>query len=196
MLLYLGAKSNKSKDHHTEMNWDLFSEWCRTKIFPAIARTGQKSVVLLDRATCHTKLSDDDRFQVTLSNNPRTIDATMRWGGAPDHWPLTSKWNKTKSQLLEFARSIYPPPVYEIQKIANECSISGFHVKVLFLPVAHPELNLIEVVWSIVKRNVAGKNLRFSLNDVDTHVMDQISKVTAEYFKKYASHAKKEDNYS
>ena len=36
MLLYRDSKSNKSADYHTEMNWDVFSDWCNTKVFPAI----------------------------------------------------------------------------------------------------------------------------------------------------------------
>ena len=53
MLLFRGSKSNKSADHHTEMNWDFFSIWCETKVFPNIAATGVKSVFVLGKATYH-----------------------------------------------------------------------------------------------------------------------------------------------
>lgn len=42
MLLYRGAKANKSEDYHTEMNWDVFSRWCRKEVFPSFAATGKK----------------------------------------------------------------------------------------------------------------------------------------------------------
>lgn len=62
--------------------------------------------------------------------------------------------------------------------------------------MAHPELNPIEMVWSIVKRYSAGRNPKFSLNDVEARMMDQINKITAEDFKKYGRYSKKEeDNY-
>lgn len=41
LLLFRGSKSNSNADYHTEMNWEVFSHWCETKVFPAIAKTGK-----------------------------------------------------------------------------------------------------------------------------------------------------------
>ena len=65
LLLFRGSKSNIDADYHTEMNWDVFSHWCETKVFPAIENTGIPSVVVLDRATYHTVLDDEDRWPLT-----------------------------------------------------------------------------------------------------------------------------------
>ena len=59
-LLFPGLKSNKSAHCHTEMNWDVFSHWCEYKVFPELASSGHKAVLLHDRATYHTVLDDKD----------------------------------------------------------------------------------------------------------------------------------------
>ena len=53
-------------------------------MFPAIAATGIKSVVVLDRATYHTVLDEEDRKSATSWNKSRLIEAIKRWGGALD----------------------------------------------------------------------------------------------------------------
>lgn len=80
LLLFRGAKSNKSEDYHTEMNWDVFSHWCENVVFPEILKTNKKSVIVLDHATYHTKLDDDDRWPVTSWNKARLSEAILRWG--------------------------------------------------------------------------------------------------------------------
>ena len=47
MLLCRGSKSNQSADYHSEMNWDVFRDWCKTKVFPAISRTKKKAGLVL-----------------------------------------------------------------------------------------------------------------------------------------------------
>lgn len=193
MLLYRGAKSNKDSDYHSEMNWDVFSNWCTTKVFPAIAKHKKKSVLVLDRATYHTKLDDEDRRPTTAWNKAKLSDAIIRWKGVPDEWPENWKMKKTKSQLLEQARKIYPTPTYKIQKLANEFSSGDFSIKILFLPVAHPELNPIEMVWSFIKRSVAARNMHFTLSHVEEETKKEILKVTAADIRKYSRHAKDEE---
>ena len=53
MILFRGSKSNKSTGCHSEMDRNVFSYWCKTKIFPKIAGTRKSSVVVLSRAIYH-----------------------------------------------------------------------------------------------------------------------------------------------
>ena len=193
LLLFRGQKSNKDSDYHSEMNWDVFSSWCENTVFPEIKKTNAKSVVVLDRATYHTVLDDDDRYPVTSWNKSRLISAIDRWGGAPDDWVLTWKRKMKKASLLEQARAMYPAPKYKIQKIADKFETEDFSIKILFLPVAHPELNPIEMVWGKVKRNVASRNMTFQLSAVEEETRHQISLVMKEDFSKYYQHAMKEE---
>ena len=86
MLLFRGSKSNKSSGYHSEMNWDVFSNWCETVVFPKIAATKQKSVVVLDRATYHSVLDDEDRRPAQSWSKVRLISSIKRWAGPPDNW--------------------------------------------------------------------------------------------------------------
>ena len=75
LLLFRGSKSNKNSEYHSEMNWNVFSRWCETTVFPKIAATGKSSVVVLDRATYYSVLDDEDRRPVTSWNKARIIDS-------------------------------------------------------------------------------------------------------------------------
>ena len=169
LLMFRGSKSNKSSDYHTEMNWDVFSHWCDTKVFPNMKSTGIKSVLVLDRATYHTVIDDADRKPVSSWNKSRICNAISRWGGAPEDWTLNWRARKNKSELLEYARKIYPLPKYKIQKIADKYEEGDFNIVILFLPVANPEFNSIEMVCSNIKRKVAAKNMEFKLSSVEEH---------------------------
>jgi len=66
----------------------------------------------------------------------------------------------------------------------------------MFLPVAHPELNPIEMVWSFVKRSVAFRNLNYYLLEVENETRRQVAKVIQSEFATYLGHSmKKEDRY-
>ena len=116
-------------------------------MFLRIAATNKFSVVVLDMSTYQTALGEEGRRPVTSWNKARLIDAIRRWGGPPDNWLLTWANKKSKHQLLDFVRGIHPSPKYNIQKIAEKFTTESFQIKILFLPVAHLELNPIEIVW-------------------------------------------------
>ena len=94
LLLFRGSKSNKSSDYHTEMNWFVFGNWCESKIFPVMKRIMQKLVLVLDRATCHTFLDEEDKRPITSWNKSKLANAIVKWDGVPDDWPL--KWRAQK----------------------------------------------------------------------------------------------------
>ena len=60
----------------------------------------------------------------------------------------------TRVELANFCKQNKPKPKYMISKIAEK-----YNVKILFLPVAHPELNPIELVWSMLKKYIKEKNV-------------------------------------
>ena len=85
--MFRGSKSSKSSDYHTEMNWDVFSSWCESKVFSEINKTNQKSIVVLDRVTYHTHLDEKDR-RPTKSWTKKFANQVHKWDGIPDEWPL------------------------------------------------------------------------------------------------------------
>ena len=176
------------------MNWQVFSRWCETKVIPTIALTGVKSVVVLERATYHTVLDEEDKRQSTSWNKTRLTESIKCWGKAPADWAATWNYAKTKVQLLDYARKIHPSPKCKIQKMADKFYTATFSIKILFLPVGHPELNPIEMVWCCVKCTVASRNMQFQFNAVDKLTREQINVVTDPQFKKCNKHGKQEED--
>ena len=139
-------------------------------------------------------MDEEDKRPVTSWNRYRLTRAIRRWGGAPDDWQLAWATRKSKYQLLDYARQIYPYPKYKIQKVADKFSTEDFSIEILLLPVAHPELNPIKMVWAFVKRAVASRNMMFKLSHVEQLTNEQLSKVTARMFKKFYNYAILEEN--
>ena len=61
------------------------------------------------------------------------------------------------------------------------------------MPVAHPELNPIEMVWSYLKRKVGKLNFDFSLKEVEAHTREALEEFTASMFNSYVDHTIKEE---
>ena len=69
-------------------------------------------------------------------------------------------------------------------------------LKVLRLPVAHLELNAIELAWSVVKGYVAKHNWKFTLKEVEALVPQAINTITPAMWKKFCDHTEKvEEEY-
>ena len=102
-----------------------------------------------------------------------------RWDGIQDDWPLTWRTRKTKDELLERAKEIYPNPVYKLQMIADKFTKGSFRIKILFLLVAFPELNPIEMFWSKLKRHIATTNITFRLSSVEQLTQEVVESFTA-----------------
>ena len=95
-----------------------------------------------------------------------------------------------KNKLLSGAREVYPSPTYTIQKIANTYTIGMFHIKILFLPVAHPELNPTEMFWSKMKRDIAKTNITFRRSHVEDITRNSVASMTPEEFSRYVDTSK------
>ena len=65
-----------------------------------------------------------------------------------------------KVDLMKKIKDAKPTKQFETDVIADK-----FTHKVLRLPVTHPELNPIELAWSVVKGYVAKHNQKFTLKD-------------------------------
>ena len=88
---------------------------------------------------------------------------------------------------------ICPQPQYQIQAIADSFSTDTFHIKILFLPVAHPELNPIEMVWSDIKRHVCRSNFSFRLEQLEEIARERMGEFGPITFNKYCTHVYKEE---
>ena len=198
LLMFRGSKSSQSSDYHTEMNSEVFLDWLEKTVFPKLKQIGKKCVLVLDRATYHTPLTPNTRPPSTSWNKKDLAAAITRWGGPHRSWPMDWRVSRkvTKSIMMEHAKKIAPAPKYMVQHVADTFSEDDFSIKILFLPVAHPELNPIEMVWGHVKTEVAKSNFDFKLAALEEYALLQMDKFGPELFSRYCQHAmKQEDKY-
>ena len=167
-------------DYHGSFNFEVFYGWFQKQLLPNLP---DKSCVVMDRATYHMVPEErlilaqmkKTEIQQWLTNNK------IHW---EEHW-LKPKLLKT------IEHSIDRTPL-----VQKEAQRNGH--KLLILPVHHPELNPIEIVWAIVK-NKCAKKLRngISFKDVLKHLQDafdnEVSELTAQ--KLYRHVREKEEKY-
>ena len=84
----------------------MFSDGCESKVFPTMKRTKKKSVIVLDRATCHTFLDKEDKRLVMSWRKGRLANYIARLEGISEDWTLTWRVKKTKNELQERAKEI------------------------------------------------------------------------------------------
>ena len=72
-------------------------------------------------------------------------------------------------------------------------TIGTFHIQILFLPVAHPELNPIEMFWSKMERRIAKTNTAFRLSHVEDVTRNAEASMTPEEFARYVEYVKTEE---
>lgn len=109
-----------------------------------------------------------------------------------DGMATTDDYNtRTRPEIYKYCRGHALPPVYQVTELAMR-----FDCDVLFLPIGHPELNLIELVWARLKVYIAQGNVNFSLNDVERIAHAFIDSFNTREWTKYVEHCiKVEDNY-
>ena len=128
--LVFKSKTNLA-DYHDEMNNQHVMEWLTQQLLPNVP---PNSVIVLDNATYHSKLKDKPP---TTANKRDEIKDWLRLHGIhfEDH--------EIKRTLLEKVRQNRPEPLY----LTDEAARDKGHT-VLRLPVAHCELNPIELAWA------------------------------------------------
>lgn len=191
-LCFVGKKG--TSDYHNEMNSDHYQEWFK-RILDLIP---QKSAIVIDQAPYHTMV------------DPKTKNPTMKWlkkdiiewmkknnTGLPSD--CSSFEEVTKNVLIHHARPFFNEPQRILQQLVTS---NRPDVKLIWLPVAHCELNPIELVWAYVKNNIAKINRRnadekgngiYVTRDLCKDVLNTVS---SDLWKKCVDHAKKiEDGF-
>lgn len=149
-LIFRGTKSKKISDYHSEMNSAVFLDWLETKVLPNVPTN---SVIVLDRATYHTTVTDETR--PAQSTYTKLQFAQWLCGHnivEGDMSTVESYMQLFRPELALLCKRNKPKTVYQAEVLARR-----FDCVILLLPVAHPELNPIELVWGFVKSHVAKK---------------------------------------
>uniref|UniRef100_K3WS06 Tc1-like transposase DDE domain-containing protein n=1 Tax=Globisporangium ultimum (strain ATCC 200006 / CBS 805.95 / DAOM BR144) TaxID=431595 RepID=K3WS06_GLOUD len=190
-LVYRGKHALQGSDYHSEMNLSIFLDWLEKRVFPAIP---PRSVLVIDRATYHTVLTEETKPAKATFTKAELVEWLVKKGVASDidgHTVSTPDGYVAlkKVELEAVCKQHKPAPVLQAQVLARK-----FDCDVLLLPVAHPELNPIEMVWASVKGYAAKRNVNYSLTDAERLTIERLGQIGADEWSKYVRHCIKVDN--
>ena len=168
--LVFRSKTN-SADYHDEMNSEHFMEWFTEQLLPNIP---DNSVIIVDNATYHKKQKDKPP---TTANRK---DEIKKW---LDEHNIPYDAKDIKKTLLDKVRQHRPTPIY----LTDEAAQQHGHT-VLRLPIAHCELNPIELAWASVKGYVAKHNKDFNLKEVQRLIPDGFKHTTTDMRRNFCRH--------
>uniref|UniRef100_K3W852 Tc1-like transposase DDE domain-containing protein n=1 Tax=Globisporangium ultimum (strain ATCC 200006 / CBS 805.95 / DAOM BR144) TaxID=431595 RepID=K3W852_GLOUD len=146
--------------------------------------------------TYHTVLTEETKPAKATFTKVELVEWLVKKGVAPDidgHTVSTSDGYVVlkKVELEEVCKQHKPALVLQAQVLARK-----FDCDVLSLPVAHPELNPIEIVWASVKGNAAKRNVNYSLTDAERLTIEGLGQIGVDEWSKYVRHCiKVENNY-
>lgn len=202
-LIFEGKKKNKDKeDYHTEMNGKAFKQWWTQQLLPNVPNN---AVIVVDNAKYHNKLVPGTEQPTMSWTKPRLIawaiekKVTKTWdvvrAAKGEAQPLVTEEEMkqksfTKATIVRLCRSHIEEHGWKkeflIDKLAAE---QNRGLIVMRTPVAHCELNPIEMVWNQVKHyirdNVKGDHKMKTIIDLGWKAFDA---VTAEQWQKYYEH--------
>ena len=179
-LLFVGQ--NNSCDYHDEMNALHFEEWWSEKFLPNLPAG---CVTVMDNAPYHTRVTEDSRSPTTAT---RKADV-QEWLTAR---AIAWKAEMLKAELYTIIKAYKPPKKYVVDELATAQGFTVCH-----LPVAHCEVNPIELIWAQVKGEVGKINTGpFTMAAVRSHVTTGLAHVSEENWRKACDHVVKvEDQY-
>ena len=96
----------------------------------------------------------------------------------------------TRAVLKKRADENHPRPRYIVQDLT-----ARFEMSILIAPVAHPELNPIEMIWGTVKMAWKRANLTLSLATLRGLAEAEFEKITAEVWDCYEAHTIEAESY-
>ena len=170
--LVFRSKTN-STDYHDEMNSEHYMEWFTKQLLPNIRDI---AVIVVDNATFHNKQKDKPP---TTANKK---DDIKRW---LDEHNIQYNGNDIKKTLLDKVKHHRPKPLYLTDDAATQ---HGYGHTVLRLPVAHCELNPIELAWASVKSYVAKHNKNFNITEIQRLTTDRFTHTTADMWRRFCRH--------
>lgn len=172
LLTFISGK--KSGDYHGDMNFNNYEKWIRGKLIPNIP---ENSVIVIDNAPYHN-------VQLNPAPTSSTLKANMiQWLSERN---IHYSTDMLKPELYSIIKG--NKPKYKLFKIDSILAEAGHSV--LRLPPYHPDLNPIEMVWSLLKENVAKRNVSFKLAEVQQLVVEICSHITKEQWLSRVNHVK------
>lgn len=200
----------KSEDYHTEMNGDVFEDWMKKHLLPNVP---VNACTVVDRASYHMMLTDDC-LPASATMNRTALAEWLVAHGAKDEddgsvlteddllrtprlevnlkGEVYSSTGWSKAELLRRAADLKPAPKYRVHEwVAEFNAENNTDIKLLILPVAHPILNPIELLWGDVKCFVRKNNACYNMEAIRRLAQDRMASGQQELWKKSFEHTVK-----
>jgi hypothetical protein len=186
-LCFIGQKG--SADYHQEMNAQHYKEWFAN----ALTKLPDQSAIVIDQAKYHTMLTEETKAPNMSWNKAPLVEWAYHHNVRMPEF-VSYPEELTKEELLIASKPYFVPKVKVLQDLVDKC---GKQIRLLWLPVAHCELNAIELIWANVKGHVARYNTEFKIHSVQSLVKEGLQRVTPEVWKKAVDHVRKiEERYA
>jgi hypothetical protein len=174
----------KSEDYHSEMNGEIFNDWIHTYFLPNVP---PNAVLVCDRASYHLLETDETAGIKASAKKADIIDWLLAHNIMDSATQLpyneASLSLLSKPLLLAIARENKPIvrfKLFDWIKRWNEEHNSDIVVNLL--PVAHPQLNPIEMIWNWIKTYVKENNPAFSMPAIKALAEQRVQELGVEYW--------------
>ena len=138
---FIGKKG--SLDYHDEMNAQHFEDW----LGEVLEKIPDHSVIVIDQASYHRRVTDATK---NPTSNWRKADI-ISWLHR-NNIDVPEPFEKFEDATLPVLRQLCKENKVKQKFVAEEMvESSGKDLTLLWLPVAHCELNAIELIWAHVK---------------------------------------------
>ena len=196
-----------SEDYHSEMNGDVFQDWFCLRLLPNVA---PNACIVIDRAPYHTLLTEQSKGARSTFNREQLAEWLVSHGAKGDDGKLltmdsllndetvipvrggSSRRRKgwAKQSLYALAFEMKPKPQYMVHEWTKAFNAAhGTNITVLLLPVAHPVLNPIELIWNQLKRHVRQENHEFDMAKIRELAFAKQESLGAEDWKAACEHS-------
>lgn len=198
-----------SEDYHSEMNGEVYQQWFCTRLLPNLP---PNACVVIDRAPYHTLLTAESKGARSTFNRPQLASwlvshhATDEDGHILSEEELLSVETVTpaegggtrkrkgwsKQALYALAQSMKPRPQYMVHEWAKRFNVEhGTNITVLILPVAHPALNPIELIWTQLKQFVRQSNHEHDMAKIRELALQKQAQLGADAWKAVCEHSRR-----
>jgi len=149
---FIFNENNTNDDYHGNFNSVIFLDWLKNKVLPHMP---SGSVLVLDQAPYHRTLTITSQHAKSALNKPELADWLVNHDYPAEQEALMKH---SKAELVQLCKDRRPTPVFEAILLG-----AVYNITVIFLPVAHPELNPIELIWAQVKGAIRRQNTDFQI---------------------------------
>lgn len=182
----------QSEDYHTEMNGSVFKDWVHNFLLPNIA---PNAVITCDRAPYHLILRQENMAAKQAARKDELINWLLQRGVTDGNGSAyTAAYLNTlrKSAIFAICAANKPPIRYQLFDWVDAWNAShGTDLRINLLPVAHPQLNPIELMWSWLKGYVARNNHDFDMAAIRTLTLTRVQELDGVWWSKACGKAHK-----